>query len=106
MTKKDVRQLAKDVNEVMEKYAISSYMNSLMGPCEDHDHGPNFKPLIEKWKLTRKMLLEAINFAYQFSILFDNKVKLSSKRHCPPWNKWQDTYYNFHAILEAGELND
>jgi hypothetical protein len=110
--KNTIKQLSKEVEDVLNKNEISNEMSALIDYGEWSGTNPDFSKLIEKWKLTRPQLEAYVNIAESYCKKWFESYPKEIRAKLPGEemssfeyrNPWYIIYTNLNCIFMANEL--
>ncbi len=112
--KKTLKTLSKEIGNILDQNDLSNEIGALIDYGEWSGSDPNFSKLIEKWKLTRPLLLEYVNIAKRYAKKwFDSYPKIARAKYSMHSygsfeyrNLWYVIYINLNYVFMAGELQE
>lgn len=109
-----IKNLSKEVEEILSQNAVSNEMAALIDYGEWSQTDPDFSGLVKRWGLTREQLIEYCNEAKKYADKFNEMFpkdgfKMNPEKgifHHNDLNPWDYILGNLHCIFMAGELQE
>lgn len=112
-TSKIIKQIAREITQVLIQNNQANEMGAMIDAGEWSETGPDFRPLVERWGLTRRTLIHYCTIARLKADIWKQKYpNWNTYRPKHPWeppmpfNPWEEIEQTLHCIFMAGLLQD